>query len=61
MVTTEFTFTLELFVGMLLGNLPRVPQWLLGSGRGEWFIKTVLFSSSLRSSLLTELGMAAPC
>lgn len=42
MVTTEFAFTLALFVGMLIGNIPKVPQWLLGSTRGEWFIKTAI-------------------
>jgi len=27
---------------MLIGNIPKVPQWLLGSARGEWFIKTAI-------------------
>ncbi|MEM0277791.1 MAG: hypothetical protein QW677_09005 [Pyrobaculum sp.] len=34
-VTTEFAFTLALFLGMLIGNLPKVHQWLLGSARGS--------------------------
>ncbi|MCU7787704.1 putative sulfate exporter family transporter [Pyrobaculum sp. 3827-6] len=69
-VTTEFAFTLALFVGMLLGNLPRVPQWLLGSARGEWFIKTaivllgakILFTDWIRygGTVLTMVLMSFP-
>jgi uncharacterized membrane protein YadS len=41
-VTTEFALTLALVVGMLIGNLPKVPQWLLSSAKGEWFIRIAL-------------------
>ncbi|CCC81905.1 putative sulfate exporter family transporter [Thermoproteus tenax] len=41
-VTTEFTFTLALLISLIIGNMPKVPQWLLNSARGEWFIKTAL-------------------
>lgn len=41
-VTLEFAFTLALIIGLIIGNLPKVPQWLLGSARGEWFIKTAI-------------------
>jgi uncharacterized membrane protein YadS len=69
-VTTEFAFTLALFVGMLIGNMPKVPQWLLGSARGEWFIKTaivllgakILFTDWIRygGSVLVMVLMSFP-
>ncbi|MEM4424162.1 putative sulfate exporter family transporter [Pyrobaculum sp.] len=69
-VTTEFAFTLALFIGILIGNLPKVPQWLVGSARGEWFIKTaivllgakILFTDWIRygGSVLVMVLMSFP-
>ncbi|ABL87349.1 conserved hypothetical protein 698 [Pyrobaculum islandicum DSM 4184] len=69
-VTTEFAFTLALFIGILIGNLPKLPQWLLGSARGEWFIKTaivllgakILFTDWIRygGSVLTMVLIGFP-
>jgi uncharacterized membrane protein YadS len=41
-VTTEFALTLALVAGFVMGNLPRVPRWLVDSARGEWFVKTAI-------------------
>jgi uncharacterized membrane protein YadS len=41
-VTTEFALTLALVAGLVMGNLPRVPRWLVDSARGEWFVKTAI-------------------
>jgi len=41
-VTTEFALTLALVADLVMGNLPRVPRWLVDSARGEWFVKTAI-------------------
>jgi hypothetical protein len=41
-VTTEFAFTPALLVGMPIDNVPKVPQQLSGSARGEWLVKATI-------------------
>jgi uncharacterized membrane protein YadS len=42
MGSPEIGFILALLVGMVIGNIPRVPTWLKDSAKGEFFIKTAI-------------------
>ncbi len=42
MGSSEVGFVFALLVGIALGNLPSLPQWLRDSARGEFFIKTAI-------------------
>lgn len=65
MGSPEVGFVLALAVGIVLGNMPKLPEWLKSSARGEFFIKTaivllgakILFST-LGTVILPILGAA---
>ena len=63
--SAEIGFVFALIVGMALGNIPSLPQWLRDSAKGEFFIKIaivllgakILFST-LSAVILPILGAA---
>lgn len=63
--SAETGFVFALVAGMVIGNLPSIPEWLKSSARGEFFIKTaivllgakILFST-LGTVILPILGAA---
>jgi uncharacterized membrane protein YadS len=65
MGSAEIGFVFALIAGMVLGNLPFLPQWLRDSARGEFFIKIaivllgakILFST-MSAVILPILGAA---
>lgn len=55
----EMGFVFALIVGIVLGNLPRLPDWLRLSAKGEFFIKTAIVLLGARilfSTLATVIG-----
>ena len=42
MGSAEVGFVFALVVGIIIGNLPRLPEWLKNSAKGEFFIKTAI-------------------
>ena len=40
--SAEVGWVFALVVGIIIGNLPRVPEWLKNSAKGEFFIKTAI-------------------
>lgn len=57
--SAEAGFVFALLAGILIGNLPRVPDWLRAGARGEFFIKTAIVLLGARilfSTLATVIG-----
>ena len=42
MGSPEVGFVLALVVGIIIGNMPKLPEWLKNSAKGEFFIKTAI-------------------
>ncbi|MDG7006694.1 MAG: putative sulfate exporter family transporter [Nitrososphaerota archaeon] len=42
MGSAEVGFVFALIVGIAIGNLPKIPDWLKNSAKGEFFIKTAI-------------------
>ena len=53
--SAEVGWVFALVVGIIIGNLPRVPEWLKNSARGEFFIKTAIVLLGAKI-LFTTLG-----
>ena len=53
--SAEVGWVFALIVGIIIGNLPRVPDWLKNSSKGEFFIKTAIVLLGAKI-LFTTLG-----